>query len=75
MSGDPEFVPSRRISWTASTRVPAGPVEKKLALEDHTRIYRCLGIGQVAGAWFVAWALTTQVLLPAEILRSRPRSG
>lgn len=69
MSGDLDFARPRRFAWFAPPRIPPGPVEKKLALEDHTRIYRCLGAGQVAGAWFIAWALTVQVLLPPDILK------
>ncbi len=72
MSGDLDFAPARRFSWFVPRRVPPGPIEKKLALEDHTRIYRCLGAGHVAGAWFFAWALTVEVLLPPEILTVLP---
>lgn len=67
MSGDLDFAPARRFSWFAPRRVPPGPIEKKLALEDHTRIYRSLGAGQVAGAWFIAWAFTVQVMVPREL--------
>lgn len=44
-----------------------GPIEERLRLEDNKRITRFIGTGQVAGAWFLAWALTVQVLIPADL--------
>lgn len=52
--------------------VPQGPIEKKLALEDNRRIVRSIGAGQVAGAWFVAWALTVQLALPPILTEDPP---
>lgn len=56
MSGVMDFVRPRRI--------PQGPIEKKLAVESDQRLYRTVGAGQVAGAWFVAWALTVKLAIP-----------
>lgn len=41
-----------------------GPIERKLSVEDDRRLFRFLGVGQVAGAWFVAWALTVHIVIP-----------
>jgi hypothetical protein len=56
MSGVMDFVRPKPI--------PQGPIEKKLALEDNRRIVRSIGAGQVAGAWFLAWALTITIATP-----------
>lgn len=48
-----------------------GPIEERLSLEDNKRIYRFIGTGQVAGAWFLAWALTVKILYPP-VLRDFP---
>lgn len=52
-----------------------GPIEERLSLEDNKRISRFIGTGQVAAAWFIAWALTVQVVIPPVIYESpRPEA-
>lgn len=45
----------------------AGPIEERLSLEDNKRIYRFIGTGQVAAAWFIAWALTVKIVIPTDL--------
>lgn len=49
-----------------------GPVEKRLALEDHRPIVRSIGVGQVVGAWFIAWALTVEFIIPEQFFPEPP---